>query len=265
MLINALPLNAARQQGDVAGRSPRPTGLKKKQITRPGVRVRCDQVHGRLTSSRGRPYEENKPQEFAMKTLKKLHAKVRSWVKGGSRRKPTRQARLGLETLEQRDVPSVTAPITVLGTDGKLWLEAPGWQTTGRTWIDSNVRSFAYRSDGYYDVLHTDGNLYKEKPGWNFVYLNGNNPRIWIDSNVRSYAYGSDTYDYVLDTNGNLWLENLNGGTHSRTWVDGNVQSFAHGNDGYDYVLGTNGNLWQETPLWQHYGRTLVDWSVHSF
>ena len=33
-------------------------------------------------------------------------------------------------------------PLYVLGTNGNLWLEAPGWQTTGRTLIDSNVQAF---------------------------------------------------------------------------------------------------------------------------
>jgi hypothetical protein len=41
-----------------------------------------------------------------MKTLKKLHTKIRKRAKGGPRRQPARQARLGLEALEQRDLMS---------------------------------------------------------------------------------------------------------------------------------------------------------------
>jgi len=43
-----------------------------------------------------------------MKTLKKLHAKIRKWAQGGPRRQPTRRARPGLEVLEQRAVPTST-------------------------------------------------------------------------------------------------------------------------------------------------------------
>jgi hypothetical protein len=39
-----------------------------------------------------------------MKTLKKLHAKVKKWAKGGPRRQPTGRARLGIEALERRDL-----------------------------------------------------------------------------------------------------------------------------------------------------------------
>jgi hypothetical protein len=31
----------------------------------------------------------------------------------------------------------------VEGTDHNLWLEAPGWQNNGRTWVDGNVLAFA--------------------------------------------------------------------------------------------------------------------------
>jgi hypothetical protein len=191
-----------------------------------------------------------------MRTLKKLHANVRKWMEGGSRRKPTRQARLGLETLEDRLVPSTL----VLGTDGNLWQEAPGWQTNGRTLIDSHVRGFAQGNDGYDYVLGTDGNLWKEYPYWQLT-----NGRTWVDGNVRSFARGSDGYDYVLGTNGNLWRELPGWQTNGRTWVDGNVLSFARGSDGYDYVLGTNGNLWRELPGWQTNGRSWVDGNVQSF
>jgi hypothetical protein len=31
----------------------------------------------------------------------------------------------------------------VEGTDHNLWLESPGWQQHGRTWVDGNVQAFA--------------------------------------------------------------------------------------------------------------------------
>ena len=33
-----------------------------------------------------------------------------------------------------------TAPLYVLGSNGNLWMEPPGWQTFGRTLVDSNVK-----------------------------------------------------------------------------------------------------------------------------
>jgi hypothetical protein len=180
----------------------------------------------------------------------------RNRVKGPSSTLQPRRARLDVETLEDRVVPSGL----VLGTDGNLWQEDPGWQHNGRLLIDSHVRGFAQGKDGYIYVLGTDGNLWQEFPHWQLT-----NGRTWVDGNVRSFARGNDGYDYVLGTDGNLWQE-LPGWQHNgRTWVDGSVQSFARGNDGYDYVLGTDGNLWQELPGWQHNGRTWVDGSVQSF
>src|SRR5260370_467497 len=114
-----------------------------------------------------------------------------------SPRSTPRRARLEVETLEGRIVPASVIP--VLGNDGNLWLEAPGWQPTGRTRVDSNVRSFALGSDSYDYVLDTSGRLWQELPG--------PTSRTLVDSNVRSFAHGSDGYDYVLDTNLNLWQE----------------------------------------------------------
>ena len=31
----------------------------------------------------------------------------------------------------------------VEGTDHNLWLESPGWEQHGRTWVDGNVQAFA--------------------------------------------------------------------------------------------------------------------------
>src|SRR5260370_328640 len=179
------------------------------------------------------------------------------WLRGGRNRvkgrrsaRPPQGVRLKVESLENRVVPSGL----VLGTDGNLWQEAPGWQTDGRVLIDGNVRGFAQGNDNYIYVLGNDGNLWKEYPHWQLT-----NGRTWDDGNVRSFARGSDGYDYVLGRDGDLWKELRGWQIQGRTWVDGNVKSFARGDDGYDYVLGTDGNLWQELPGWQIQGRTWVD------
>jgi hypothetical protein len=176
-------------------------------------------------------------------------------TKGPRRGAPPRSARPALETLEDRAVPAAL----VLGADAKLWLESPGWQSSGRTLVDSNVRGFAQGSDGYDYVLGNDGNLWKEQPGWQ------TSGRTKIDGNVRSFTLGSDGNYYVLCTDGNLWKEPPGWQTSGRTWIDGNVRTFARGGDGYVHVLGNDGNLWKEQPGWQTSGRTLVDGNVRNF
>ena len=54
----------------------------------------------------------------------------------------------------------------VEGTDHNLWLEAPGWQQHGRTWVDSNVQAFAPAGNGNVYVEGTDHYLWLEAPGW---------------------------------------------------------------------------------------------------
>jgi hypothetical protein len=120
----------------------------------------------------------------------------------------------------------------VLGSDGNLWQEPPGWQTHGRTWVDGSVQSFALGSDGYDYVLGTNGNVWQELPGWQ------TNGRTLIDGSVRSFSLGNDGYDYVLGTDGNLWQEYPGWQTNGRTWVDGSVRGSEFGTDGYFLVLG---------------------------
>ena len=48
-----------------------------------------------------------------MKTIKKLHAKMRKWMEGGPRRQPVRQARPNVEALDGRLLPSATVPSLV--------------------------------------------------------------------------------------------------------------------------------------------------------
>ena len=71
------------------------------------------------------------------------------------------------------------------GTDHYLWLEAPGWQQNGRTWVDSNVQAFAAATyDGYLYVEGTDHYLWLEAPGWQ------QNGRTFVDNQVQAFALG---------------------------------------------------------------------------
>lgn len=104
----------------------------------------------------------------------------------------------------------------VLGSDHKLWLEAPGWQQHGRTYSDSNVQAFA--------------------------------PSV---KDVTANAPVSSLY--VEGTDGKLWLEGPGWQEHGRTYIDSNVLAFAP--DGFApgelYVEGTDHKLWHEAPGWQ--------------
>ncbi|HKM52135.1 MAG TPA: hypothetical protein VJY33_01930 [Isosphaeraceae bacterium] len=94
-----------------------------------------------------------------------------------------RSWRPSLEEVEARQMLSAT-PLYVLGTNGNLWLESPGWQQQGRTLIDSNVQAFTpdpYAA-GYLYVEGTDHNLWLEAPGWQ------QHGRTWVDGNVQAFA-----------------------------------------------------------------------------
>ena len=145
----------------------------------------------------------------------------------------------------------------VEGTDGTLWLEGPGWQSSGpnaRTQIDSNVQAFAvdpFSPETVY-VEGTNGNLFSETPDWPLV------GRTLIDASVQAFAVDpfADGYLYVEGTNGNLFREAAGWQTIGRTWIDSNVQAFATDPDssGNLYVEGTNGNLYSEAAGWQTNG-----------
>ena len=123
-----------------------------------------------------------------------------------------RSWRPSLEEVEGRQLLSNT-PLYVLGTNGILWQESPGWNLPGhwRTWVDANVLAFTPDpfASGYLYVEGTNHVLWRESPGWN---LPG----------------------------------------HSRTWVDANVLAFTPNPfaSGYLYVEGTNHVLWRESPGW---------------
>src|SRR5208283_4454533 len=74
-----------------------------------------------------------------------------------------RSWRPSLEEVEGRQLLSNT-PLYVLGTNGTLWLESPGWQQHGRTWVDGNVQAFAVdlQKPGYLYVEGTDHTLWLE-------------------------------------------------------------------------------------------------------
>jgi hypothetical protein len=115
----------------------------------------------------------------------------------------------------------------VLGTDGNLWLEAPGWQQNGRIWVDDSVQAFApdTQKPGYLYVEGTDHNLWLEAPGWN---LPGQG-RTLVDSSVQAFAVDPDGSGnlYVEGTDHNLWLEAPGWQKTGRTQVDSTVQAFA--------------------------------------
>ena len=85
-----------------------------------------------------------------------------------SEKTATRRRRSWRPELEQVEGAQVLSSLYVLGTDHNLWLEAPGWQQQGRTFVDSNVLAFAAapQNPGYLYVEGTDHNLWLEAPGW---------------------------------------------------------------------------------------------------
>jgi hypothetical protein len=58
-------------------------------------------------------------------------------------RSAIRRRRSWRPSLEEVEGRQLLSNLFVLGTDQKLWLEGPGWQQTGRTFIDANVQAFA--------------------------------------------------------------------------------------------------------------------------
>src|SRR5262249_21327398 len=104
-----------------------------------------------------------------------------------SRRPAIRRRRSWRPNLEQIEGRQLLSNLYVLGTDGNLWLEAPGWQQHGRTWVDGNVQAFAVDPFvyGYVYVEGTDHNLWLESPGW------PQQGRTWVDGNVQAFAVGT--------------------------------------------------------------------------
>jgi hypothetical protein len=191
----------------------------------------------------------------------------RSNTRPANRRR--RSCRPNLEEVEGRLLLS-NAPLYVLGDNGNLWLESPGWQTTGRTFVDWSVKAYAPAAAGDLYVLGDNGNLWLESPYWQTT------GRTFIDSNVESFAeitVGSSFATagagdlYVEGTNGALWMEGPGWQSGGRTLIDTSVKAYAADpfGSGCIYVLGDNGNLWLEYPGWQSFARSEIDSNVGSF
>ena len=184
-----------------------------------------------------------------------------------------RSWRPSLEEVERRQLlSSVPLSLYVLGSNGNLWQEAPGWQTTGRTLVDSNVKAFVPTSGDDLYVEETDGSLWLEGPNWQTT------GRTFIDSSVEAFSAVApgDQFApagagdlYVEGTDGNLWLEGPGWETipNGRTLIATDVQSFAADPNasGYLYVQQTNGNLWLEAPGSQAISPDWVDSNVEAF
>ena len=125
----------------------------------------------------------------------------------------------------------------VLNNNGQLWMEAPGWQTNGRDWVDDNVRSFRWNTNTTLYVLGNDGNLWHEAIGWKDF------GRTWVDGNARGFTYAAGGGGlYVLGTDGKLWLETEGWQTHGRTPVDSGLVALSQNDHGTVYTA-TVGNV----------------------
>ena len=173
-----------------------------------------------------------------------------------------RNVRLGCENLEGRQMLSGVSAY-VEGTNGNLWLEAPGWQANNsRTFIDSSVKAFAPVGNESVLVEGSNNYLWLETPGWQ-----AKNSRTFIDSSVEAFAPAGNGQFLVEGLNENLWLETPGWqANNSRTLIDGNVLDFTPAGNYEAFVEGTNGNLWLEQPGWQaNNSRTLMDSKVIAF
>jgi hypothetical protein len=202
-----------------------------------------------------------------MKTLKKLHAEIRKWVKGGPRRQPTRQARLGLEVLEQRDVPT-TGLNPVVSVSGNLFgLAATGqvYESTnsGTSWFavtGSNTKATALAAaDGGAFMLASNGapnqTVYQYSgSGTNWAAVTGPNTyaTALVSTGANSDLYmlgtnvpGSETvYVYNHDFFGS---QNWTAVTGDNTNATGLVA-----NGGSVYMLGSNGPANQTVYVYQN-------------
>jgi hypothetical protein len=140
-----------------------------------------------------------------MKMLKKLHAKMRKWMEGGPRRQPARQARLGLEALERREVPATYSPV-VVGSGGLFGLSATGQvyesNNGGSSWYAISAATtkatglVAANGGKVFMLANTNDNINQS------VYQYVGVPNLWgrlTDPNVRvtslvSTGYSGDVY-----------------------------------------------------------------------
>jgi hypothetical protein len=124
-----------------------------------------------------------------MKTLKKLHAKVRKWAEGSLRRQPTRQARLGIEALERRELLSAN-PLA--------------WAWTKDNGGDSGVKSLSTVRDAHGNmdefVIGADNSVwYRSLSGSG----QGTTPG-WVSLGKGAGSVGLASLSTARDTNGNV-------------------------------------------------------------
>jgi hypothetical protein len=168
-----------------------------------------------------------------MKTLKKLHAMLRKWVKGARRRRPTRSARLGLEALEQRELPSAN-PLALGG-----WTSLGGVAQSVSTARDANGNLDVFVIGSNNDVDYRSQSPSGAWSGW--TPLGG-----WVTSisairdssgNLDVFVIGSNNdVDYRSQSPSGAWSgwHSLGGGVLSiSTALDarGNLDVFAIATD----------------------------------
>ncbi len=157
--------------------------------------------------------------------------------------------------------------IFVLGTDGRLWLEASPWGTVppSRQLVGNGVFTFQALDMNTVMVLGSNGNLWLQ-PG---PFAPVPPPYTNVDANVQSFQALDPQTVVVLGNDGNLWLETGPWGKvpPQRTQIDASARDFHAVNEGYVFVLGADGNLWLEQapfgkvpPQRQH-----VDTNVRAF
>ena len=165
--------------------------------------------------------------------------------------------------------PQSVGDVTVLGSDGNLWLEqAPfGKVPPHRQQVDSNAGAFQWVDSGHMVVLGHDGNLWLEE-----APFGGKIPpqRQHVDANVAAFQELDLNHIFVLGKDGNLWLEQGPFGKvpPQRQQVDGNVGAFQATDVNHVAVLGTDGNLWlEQAPFGKvpQPGRVQVDGNVQRF
>ncbi len=144
-------------------------------------------------------------------------------------RQPARQARLGLETLERREV--FSASPSYLLTSGKLYQQTD----SAKTLIDSGVQSYSVTSTGRVYVLQSNGVFLGSNDG-----LPGDFQKL--DVNVKQFLLTSTGQVYDLRTGGGF-LGSGDGLPGDFAMLDRNVKSIGIDSAGQIYALQTNGLL----------------------
>jgi hypothetical protein len=144
-------------------------------------------------------------------------------------RRPARRSRLGLETLETREVLSASASYLLAG--GKLYQETD----SAKTLIDSGVRSYDVASTGRVYALQNNGVFLGSNDG-----LPGDFQKL--DTSVKQFLLSSTGQVYDLRTGGGF-LGSSDGLPGDFTMLDHGVKSMGMDPTGMVYALQTNGML----------------------